>query len=119
MVNPQPDPNPFASPRPTADGNETGAGRRNRLKLLLLSVLIGVMHGGTAGALTSFAFAIYLAVADMRNIGMTMFLYFVIGVFYSFFVGGLAGTLFAFAIVLWTLSGTLVRWMHGAEDIKH
>ena len=33
--------------------------------------------------------------------------------------GGLAGTLFFFAIVLWTLSGTLVRWMHGAEDIKH
>jgi POT family proton-dependent oligopeptide transporter len=32
--------------------------------------------------------------------------------------GGLAGTLFAFAIVLWGLSGTLVRWMHGAEDIK-
>ncbi|MCX7055549.1 MAG: hypothetical protein NTU56_15365, partial [Proteobacteria bacterium] len=33
--------------------------------------------------------------------------------------GGLAGTLFVFAVVLWTLSGTLVRWMHGAEDIKH
>ena len=33
--------------------------------------------------------------------------------------GGLAGTLFAFAAVLWLLSGTLVRWMHGAEDIKH
>jgi len=33
--------------------------------------------------------------------------------------GGLAGTLFFFAIVLWTLSGTLVRWMHGAEEIKH
>ena len=33
--------------------------------------------------------------------------------------GGLAGTLFFFAIVLWTLSGTLVRWMHGAEDIRH
>ncbi|HVN41685.1 MAG TPA: peptide MFS transporter [Steroidobacteraceae bacterium] len=32
--------------------------------------------------------------------------------------GGLAGTLFAFALVLWTLSGTLVRWMHGAEAIK-
>ena len=33
--------------------------------------------------------------------------------------GGLAGTLFVFAVVLWTLSGTLVRWMHGAEEIKH
>ena len=33
--------------------------------------------------------------------------------------GGLAGTLFVFAAVLWTLSGTLVRWMHGAEEIKH
>jgi POT family proton-dependent oligopeptide transporter len=32
--------------------------------------------------------------------------------------GGLAGTLFAFAIVLWMLSGMLVRWMHGAEDVK-
>ena len=32
---------------------------------------------------------------------------------------GLAGTLFAFAIVLWMLSGMLVRWMHGAEDVKH
>ena len=32
--------------------------------------------------------------------------------------GGLAGTLFLFAIVLWMLSGTLVRWMHGAEDLK-
>lgn len=29
---------------------------------------------------------------------------------------GLAVTLFAFAIILWFLSGTLVRWMHGAED---
>jgi POT family proton-dependent oligopeptide transporter len=33
--------------------------------------------------------------------------------------GGLAATLFGFAIVLWTLSGTLVRWMHGAEVVKH
>jgi POT family proton-dependent oligopeptide transporter len=33
--------------------------------------------------------------------------------------GGLAGTLFAFAVVLWLLSGMLVRWMHGAEDVKH
>ncbi len=33
--------------------------------------------------------------------------------------GGLAVTLFAFAVVLWLFSGTLVRWMHGAEDIKH
>jgi POT family proton-dependent oligopeptide transporter len=32
--------------------------------------------------------------------------------------GGLAGTLFAFAVVLWTLSGMLVRWMHGAEAIR-
>ena len=29
------------------------------------------------------------------------------------------GYAFLFAIVLWTLSGTLVRWMHGAEYIKH
>src|SRR5512139_3217581 len=33
--------------------------------------------------------------------------------------GGLAVTLFVFAVVLWLLSGTLVRWMHGAEDVKH
>jgi POT family proton-dependent oligopeptide transporter len=32
--------------------------------------------------------------------------------------GGLAVTLFVFAVVLWMLSGTLVRWMHGAEDLK-
>jgi proton-dependent oligopeptide transporter, POT family len=32
--------------------------------------------------------------------------------------GGIAGTLFAFAIVLWTLSGLLVRWMHGAETVR-
>jgi POT family proton-dependent oligopeptide transporter len=32
--------------------------------------------------------------------------------------GGLAATLFVFAVVLWLLSGTLVRWMHGAEDRK-
>ncbi len=33
--------------------------------------------------------------------------------------GGLAVTLFAFAVILWLLSGTLVRWMHGAEDVRH
>jgi len=33
--------------------------------------------------------------------------------------GGLAATLFVFAVVLWLLSGLLVRWMHGAEDLKH
>jgi POT family proton-dependent oligopeptide transporter len=33
--------------------------------------------------------------------------------------GGLAGTLFMFAVILWMLSGMLVRWMHGAEDVKH
>ena len=33
--------------------------------------------------------------------------------------GGLAATLFVFAVLLWLLSGLLVRWMHGAEDIKH
>jgi POT family proton-dependent oligopeptide transporter len=33
--------------------------------------------------------------------------------------GGLAATLFVFAVVLWTISGMLVRWMHGAEDAKH
>jgi POT family proton-dependent oligopeptide transporter len=33
--------------------------------------------------------------------------------------GGLAGTLFIFAVVLWLISGMLVRWMHGAEDAKH
>jgi POT family proton-dependent oligopeptide transporter len=32
--------------------------------------------------------------------------------------GGLAITLFVFAVVLWLLSGTLVRWMHGAEDLR-
>jgi POT family proton-dependent oligopeptide transporter len=32
--------------------------------------------------------------------------------------GGLAGALFAFALVLWTLSAMLVRWMHGAEAIR-
>ena len=32
--------------------------------------------------------------------------------------GGLAATLFLFAAVLWTLSGKLVRWMHGAETIR-
>ena len=32
--------------------------------------------------------------------------------------GGLAGTLFAFAVVLWLLSGMLVRWMHGAEGMR-
>jgi POT family proton-dependent oligopeptide transporter len=32
--------------------------------------------------------------------------------------GGLAATLFVFAVVLWLLSGLLVRWMHGAEDLK-
>jgi len=30
---------------------------------------------------------------------------------------GLAGVLGVFAVVLWFLSGTLVRWMHGAETI--
>jgi POT family proton-dependent oligopeptide transporter len=33
--------------------------------------------------------------------------------------GGLATTLFVFAVVLWLLSGMLVRWMHGAEDVRH
>jgi POT family proton-dependent oligopeptide transporter len=32
--------------------------------------------------------------------------------------GGLAVTLFGFAVVLFLLSGTLIRWMHGAEDIR-
>jgi POT family proton-dependent oligopeptide transporter len=32
--------------------------------------------------------------------------------------GGLAATLALFAVVLWFLSGKLVDWMHGAEDIK-
>jgi POT family proton-dependent oligopeptide transporter len=30
--------------------------------------------------------------------------------------GGLAVTLLLFAGVLWMLSGTLIRWMHGAES---
>ena len=30
--------------------------------------------------------------------------------------GGIAATLFVFAVVLWLFSGTLVRWMHGAEN---
>jgi POT family proton-dependent oligopeptide transporter len=33
--------------------------------------------------------------------------------------GGIAGTLFGFSVVLWLLSGTLVRWMHGAEKVTH
>jgi POT family proton-dependent oligopeptide transporter len=33
--------------------------------------------------------------------------------------GGIAATLFAFSVVLWLLSGTLVRWMHGAEKVTH
>jgi POT family proton-dependent oligopeptide transporter len=32
--------------------------------------------------------------------------------------GGLAGALFLFAAILWALSGRLVRWMHGAEEIS-
>jgi len=24
-----------------------------------------------------------------------------------------------FAVILWLLSGTLVRWMHGAETLNH
>ena len=32
--------------------------------------------------------------------------------------GGLAVTLFGFAVVLWVFSGTLIRWMHGAEDVR-
>jgi POT family proton-dependent oligopeptide transporter len=30
--------------------------------------------------------------------------------------GGLAGSLFLFAVILWAISGKLVRWMHGAEE---
>ena len=33
--------------------------------------------------------------------------------------GGIAGTLFGFSVVLWLRSGTLVRWMHGAEKVTH
>jgi POT family proton-dependent oligopeptide transporter len=33
--------------------------------------------------------------------------------------GGIAATLFVFSVVLWLLSGTLVRWMHGAETVTH
>jgi POT family proton-dependent oligopeptide transporter len=33
--------------------------------------------------------------------------------------GGLAITLFVFAVVLWLISGKLVEWMHGAETVKH
>jgi len=32
--------------------------------------------------------------------------------------GGLAATLVGFAVVLWIFSGTLIRWMHGAEAIR-
>jgi POT family proton-dependent oligopeptide transporter len=32
--------------------------------------------------------------------------------------GGLAATLVGFAVVLWIFSGTLIRWMHGAEDVR-
>ena len=33
--------------------------------------------------------------------------------------GGIAATLFVFSVVLWLLSGRLVRWMHGAETVTH
>jgi len=33
--------------------------------------------------------------------------------------GGIAATLFVFSVVLWLLSGKLVRWMHGAETVTH
>jgi POT family proton-dependent oligopeptide transporter len=33
--------------------------------------------------------------------------------------GGIATTLFVFSVVLWLFSGTLVRWMHGAEKVTH
>ena len=33
--------------------------------------------------------------------------------------GGIAATLFVFSVVLWLLSGMLVRWMHGAEKVTH
>ena len=34
--------------------------------------------------------------------------------------GGIgAGLIAVVAVVLWLLSGTLVRWMHGAEDVRH
>jgi POT family proton-dependent oligopeptide transporter len=33
--------------------------------------------------------------------------------------GGIAATLFVFSVVLWLFSGTLVRWMHGAEKVTH
>jgi POT family proton-dependent oligopeptide transporter len=32
--------------------------------------------------------------------------------------GGIAVALVVFAAVLWMLSGTLVRWMHGAERMQ-
>jgi POT family proton-dependent oligopeptide transporter len=32
--------------------------------------------------------------------------------------GGLAGALFVFAVILWSCSGMLVRWMHGAERVN-
>lgn len=92
-MNAERDQNPFASPRPTADKNEAGAKRRDKWKLLLLSIIVGVMHGGTAGALTGSVYAICAAVIDVQNIGIMMFVYLVIAVFFAFFVGGLAGLL--------------------------
>jgi POT family proton-dependent oligopeptide transporter len=32
--------------------------------------------------------------------------------------GGLAGALFVFAVILWSCSAMLVRWMHGAEQVN-
>jgi len=92
-VNAEQNQNPFASPRPTAVTIESGGNRQNRSKLLLLSIIVGVMHGGTVGALSGATFAICSAVAYGQYIGIIMFLYLVIAVFYSFFVGGLAGSL--------------------------
>jgi POT family proton-dependent oligopeptide transporter len=32
--------------------------------------------------------------------------------------GGLAAVLLAFSIVLWAISGRVVSWMHGAEEVR-
>jgi len=32
--------------------------------------------------------------------------------------GGIALVLLAFSVLLWSLSGWIVSWMHGAEDVR-
>ena len=32
--------------------------------------------------------------------------------------GGLAAVLLSFSVVLWLISGRVVAWMHGAEEVR-